>query len=542
MAKKILGTIDFETDPFLHDRVPVPFASCIWFGDDDNQVVWSEKKCAKKTFDAIEKLPACELYAHNGGKFDFWFLLPWAENQEVKIINGRIAKMRIGECVLIDSYLLIAEPLKKYKKKEIEYKKLEKGVREYHKTEIIDYLVSDCKYLHELVTGFHAILGKKLTIGGAAFASIKKHGIKVKKQNAFHDAMFRPFYLGGRSQCFKTGEFFFRKKPGYILDLNSAYPDAMLSGHPHGAKYRTAKKIRKKDGAWFGIVEGVSRGCLPSKQKNGELTFPDDGVSRIYTATGWEILAGLETGTLEISKIHEILVPAEKISFGPFVHHHYDSRQTAKKKNIDMLGDLVHKKTLNSGYGGFAINPAKFFDWAVAEIGIDVAEYSGGDGYEWYNDVMGRALWRRPVSEEEKNSAYRDVATAASITGYVRARLWRAIKTVDTPYYCDTDSIFCDGPGALELSQGKLGAWKIENRFRHLIVAAKKIYSASLVDGEYKTASKGARMDHNDIDELYRAGSFKWQSDAPSFSIARGVHFVERNIKTTARTKKLIHK
>lgn len=525
------GTLDFETDPFEHGADIQPFASCVWFDAQNHAVIWSEGDCARKTFDIISELPRCELYAHNGGKFDFWYLLPWVENQDVKIINGRIAKIQIGACTLIDSYLLIAEPLDKYKKTKIDYVKFKRDVRHRHREEILGYLVDDCKYLLELVNGFHAILSKKLTIGGAAMKSIKDRGVEIKKQDAKHDALFRPFYFGGRVQNFFKGIKRF-KEPGYLLDINSAYADAMRSFHPHGKAYSNLKKIpkNKTDGAWFAIVDAKSKGALPFKLKSGELVFPDDGETRLYLATGWEILAGLATGTLEIDCIHELLKPKEKITFAPFIDHHYMARLAAKESG-DKLGDLVHKKSMNSGYGKLASNPEKFKDWVIADIGVDVEEYEGGRGFEWYNDIMGRSLWCRPSSEDQKDQGYYDVATGASITGYVRSVLWRGLCAVKEPLYCDTDSIFCADPGNLELSAKKLGAWKTEMRVKQLAVAGKKIYAAKGMDGSEKTASKGARLKYSEIIELVHKGTMEWKNNAPSFSIARGVHYITRNLK-----------
>ena len=96
-----IGTLDFETDPFLYGRVPVPFAGCIWFPG-GHSLEWGEDSedgtndCAKRISDILYNMDKCTLYAHNGGKFDFHFLLPYADEQEIKIINGRIAKMKFG--------------------------------------------------------------------------------------------------------------------------------------------------------------------------------------------------------------------------------------------------------------------------------------------------------------------------------------------------------------------------------------------------------------------------------------------------------------
>ena len=81
-----IGTFDFETDPFLYGRLPVPFAACVYFPTDEPIIIWGDK-CAKRAADALKKLPECKLYAHNSGKFDSWYLIPYANKGTIKIVR-----------------------------------------------------------------------------------------------------------------------------------------------------------------------------------------------------------------------------------------------------------------------------------------------------------------------------------------------------------------------------------------------------------------------------------------------------------------------
>ncbi len=542
------GTLDFETDPFKHGRFVKPFASCIFFDENDYQVIWSEN-AAKLTYDSIVALPKCELYAHNGGKFDFWFLLEWIEPQNIKIINGRIAKMTINKVTLIDSYLLIAEPLGNFKKTKISYAKFEKKNREKHRNEIIRYMVDDCRFELELILGFHKILGKKLTIGGAAIQSIKNNNIKVNKQGSFHDSVFRPFFHGGRVENFEVGHFRF-KAPAKYIDINSAYSFAMTHKHPTGATYSITKKFPKpryKNGAltnghWFAEIDALSRGALPYKEKNNDLSFPCDDEVRTYRCTGYEIQSALDNDTLEIIRIHRVLCPKKTMDFKEFVYHHYNERKEAKAHN-DKLKDLVHKKAGNSGYGKWATNPEKFYDWCIVDIGTNVEDYADGDGYEWYNDIMGKSLWRRPASPWAKEQGYYDVATAASITGFVRAMLWRCLCAVDGKLYCDTDSILCRDTKKIKTS-AELGAWKLEMDISEAYLIGKKLYALRGKNDKGKAvrkfASKGARLRYADIVALWNEGEKVWKNKAPTFSIKRGVHFLERTLTKDGKAKTVV--
>ena len=115
------------------------------------------------------------------------------------------------------------------------WKLLELDIFTYHRAEILKYLRSDCENLYEMLRVFHADYGKFLTIGGAAFSQLRSMH-DTETTHARHDAMFRPFYHGGRVQCFQdagihTGDF-------RMFDVNSMYPFVMQKyQHPIGLTY-----------------------------------------------------------------------------------------------------------------------------------------------------------------------------------------------------------------------------------------------------------------------------------------------------------------
>ena len=101
MAKKAktLAVIDCETTSFQFGRVPKPY---VW-GFYDGEVY-------KEFFDTADLVaflaPRDDLivYAHNGGKFDFHFLIDHLQKYEkVMIIDGRLVKCFLGACELRDS-------------------------------------------------------------------------------------------------------------------------------------------------------------------------------------------------------------------------------------------------------------------------------------------------------------------------------------------------------------------------------------------------------------------------------------------------------
>lgn len=511
-----IGTIDLETDPFLHGRFPMPFASCLYFSDDDCKTHWGAD-CVEQLVYDIKQLDECTLYAHNGGKFDFHYLLPWCNRGRVKIVGGRIASIKLGNATLIDSWLLIPIALAAYEKTEIDYAKFEEDVRESHKDEILRYLVSDCRNLLELVNGFKEEIGNALTIGQAAFKAIKSTGIKIPKLDASHDETFRPYYFGGRCECFDYGVL---KGMFAYLDINSAYPYAMKFDHPTGRDYIRQTTLPKTPGPWFATINAESRGALPLRMDDKSLSFPH-GKGK-FSATGWEIIAGIQTGTLDVYQVDQVLMPVDTINFSEFVDTYYAKRVAAKREG-DQLKLLLYKLLLNSGYGKFCQDPRKFKEFLL----LDFGDAPWDDDYDLITDIGGLSLFGRSNYD---GSGFYDVATGASITGFVRAMLWRAICSCEGVKYADTDSIICE---RYNLPVGpELGEWKIEDEGTEVAIAGKKLYAFKGRKHD-KTASKGVKLCYTDIVQLAKGKAVTYKRDAPNYSVRFGARFIERTITPT---------
>lgn len=521
--KKPFAVIDTETDPFKAGRLPEPFCAGFYDGE-EYQSYWGEN--------AIQYL--CEdladydgfVYAHNGGKFDFHFMLDYAEPGKVRIINGRIAEMRIGKAILRDSFLILPVPLSAHQKTEIDYNKFEKECRESHRAEILDYLRDDCHDLWNFIDAFFQRFPRKLTLPSIAIDEIEKAGDKLERLNKNHDTAYRPFYYGGRVQCFESGTI---EGDFTMIDINSAYPAVMRQSHPHGAQYTvrtTFPKTREKQLCSFYHFYGKSKGALPIRQKDGSITFqPWEGEFR---ATGHEVMAGLETGTLEIVSIISIYEPLFTRNFADFVDKFYAEKLAAEKAG-DATGRLFAKLIMNSGYGKFAANPEKYKDYFIAEPGQRVPEYDlelTEFGAYW--------LWSKPIDTDSPAARYFDVATAASITGAVRAFMWRSILAVERPLYCDTDSILCEGIGDLHMGDA-LGEWSIEAAVTRAHIAGKKLYALETPDSKtgWKVASKGVKATPEQIIKAAQGHDVFVERDAPTYSAKSVPRFNNRIIRKT---------
>ena len=522
-----VAVIDLETDPFKHGRLPAPFAAGFFDGE-TYQDFWGAD-CCEQLLHFLYRYPEPLLiYAHNGGKFDFFYILDALENP-VKIINGRIVEAALGKHKIRDSYAIIPVPLSAYQKDEIDYGIFESDERNKpdNKATILHYLAKDCEYTYKLVSAFVERFGTKLTIGGTAISKLRElHDFR--RGNETHDEEFRPYYFGGRVQAFRTGII-----PGdwKIFDVNSMYPHVMRNClHPTGLRFAQVAKPRLTlsgnlagfgERPYFIEIEGINRGAFPTRTKEG-LDFTCG--KGIYKTMSHELKAALKHKLFTPTKIHSARVPHQSISFADYVET-YVAEKIAAKKCGDKVTEIFSKLLLNSAYGKFGQNPENYFDYMIirnlCELPQD--EYDAGLWrlYELHDEF---AIWRK----KSDRKSYFDVATAASITSASRAMLLDAISTAKNPIYCDTDSIICES-FAGTVHDSALGAWKCEGEADTLAIAGKKLYAAFKGGECIKSANKGVRLTPAEIVRICRGGSVTWQNQAPSFSIAnKGGRFVER--------------
>lgn len=532
---------DSETDPFKKNRIPKPF---IWGAY--NGCEYHEFKTPDQFVNFISEID-CIVYAHNGGKFDWHYILHrLSAFDEITVIAGRVARFKIGKAEFRDSYSIIPIPLAQYKKDDIDYSIMESGQREKPENarKISDYLRADCVYLFELVTSFINNYGVKLTLAGAALNQwqIISGNKPPESTQSFYNSL-APYYYGGRVECIESGII----KAGMVLvDINSAYPEAMLLDHPYGTAYYITDALpptRQETERAFITLECISDGALPYREKTG-LSFPRDDIPRVYHITGWEFLAAVDTKALRKVNVIEVLQFPDKINFADYVFHFYEMKENSAKGSPDYI---FAKLMLNSLYGKFAANPENYSEYKVVPPRyIDAA---GSEGFDYCCDLAQFALMQRDLPEEKHR--FYNVAVSASITGYVRAKLWRALCAVERPIYCDTDSILCANTGALKLHPTDLGSWDIEAEIDSAAIAGKKLYSLRKSESFYadevkrwkekgsdenakpklyKTASKGVRLTPNELYAVAMGEMVNYAPESPTYSLTRGIGFNSRNI------------
>lgn len=539
-------TIDCETDPFKRGRIPIPFVWNLYTGE-KHITEWAQHPLQIMEF--LSKTD-CVVYAHNGGKFDYHYLTQFFTPGRVSIVNGRLASFRIGNAELRDSYMLFPAPLSAYKKDEFDYSKLESDVRALHTDEIETYIKNDCAYLWLMLDEFFNEYGREFTQAGAAMRMMKRIcEVEPPKTTKEFYARFRPYYYGGRVQCFEHGDI---RGDFRSADINSAYPYAMMHAHAFGSanhQVRNADPEKSVDAQqMFWTVTAESRGAFPYRAANGALYYPDARYDwkrvRRYHVTGWELITALETDTATIHRVHFARRFEECRDFRDYVTHFWQMKNDAEKGS----GRYWFAKIfLNALYGKFAANPERYRDAWFSDNPDELADWLTLPPTKRYGKVVlpfgNGFIIQRPLDSDRQR--FYNVATGASITGFVRAYLWRHLHAAERPLYCDTDSITAEAFHGMKVAS-ELGAWEIEGEYDRCLIGGKKLYAMHARDGaredsgdywrrqDWKIASKGVRVGPQDIAEVCAGKRVTYSPEVPTYS-ARGaaISFTSRDILQT---------
>lgn len=525
--KKFL-TFDCETDPFLYGRVPEPFVWGCYNPDLGYKTFFKTKDFVDfiKEWDGIA-------YAHNGGKFDTHFLLDYIDKEQNKImlVHGRIAKIKLGKCEIRDSFMNLPVPLGAYQKDTIDYKLFEKETRDKYMPEILDYLKGDCVYLYDILQANFDKFGFKLTLASTAFSywknNFKPNDMNETTNGRYFDK-FSQFYYGGRVEAFQKGiiEHDFK-----IYDINSAYPYAMQFDHPIENDYCFSKKLDMENiTKGFFVVTGIAKGCFPFRNKKGGLDFPNDDEVRQYHITGWELKKAFELNLFEMTEFNKGFYFQKTVCFKEYVDYFYEMKKEAKNSG-DKAMYLLSKLYLNSLYGKFGQNPNKFKKYILKENSTIGQFINDNEDFNFLSQLnKDFSLLERDADDFTKT--FYNVATAASITGFVRAYMLEHIHNATNVLYCDTDSIACVDMQA-EFHDTKLGAWDCEGEFIKGAIGGKKMYAFTQADGYNKISSKGARLTADEVYKIAAGETVEYQQDAPSFSVKSEPKFIKRLVRMT---------
>ena len=517
-----LAVMDIETDPFKVGRKPEPFLIGV--------LCRRGYACFESIKEAAEYIKRNKFlcYAHNGGRFDFEYLLNFMEPGPIKLINGRLSEFRFGNSIMRDSMNIFPMALKNYQKDEIDYEKFERDKRAEYMDEIKKYLFHDCLYLLELIEKFHEHYGKRISLASSAKAFWENlSGYEIKWSSfgvaaGFYDR-FHPFYFGGRVECLRPGIY---EGPVKVFDINSAYPFAMTHKHPWGQNPVHRSTLPSSNlHRCFINCEAPSLGYWPVRnEKSGAIEFPRDGERRAFNVCGWEFIQALTLNPSMVVKVTDCYEFQEEIDFTEYIMHFYNMKKNSEKGSFEYL---MAKLFMNGLYGKLAADSRNYKAYTMIEpekIGV----YESESSYRLAAIKYPMAIMQRDLTEDEMR--FYHLPCAASITSFVRAMslplLFPGGKSFgpdEGPFYIDTDGIQAE---ELNVPISKeLGDFNIEFECDKQAYAGKKLYALidskkyGVVDGKEvgcKIASKGVRLTAREIFEIAAGKVIAYTNPVPS--------------------------
>jgi hypothetical protein len=589
-----IAVIDAETEGFGEQRNLKPFAWGFYDGAYFKRF-WGDD-ATQQLLAFLNDIPPHQIFAHNGGRFDFMFFMECLSGAPL-IIGNRIVDCSLGCHTLSDSFARIPVALERFGEKiTIDYRKFEREKRENPETkkEILEYLERDCRLLYKVIFNWIEENGRQSsTMASAAFKDClaSMNTPKLKKRLSPHqDERMRTFYYGGRVQPFVSGV---HKADLKSLDVNSMYPHVMcVYDHPLSAD--PADWLREKDlhhDTDFAVVTGWSKGALPVRSTTGKgLLFPS-GYGTFY-ATGHEIRMAIHHRRFKLDQVLHAHRCTVRGDFRKFIEPVYARRMAYKDTGNIMMVEFC-KLTMNGSYGKFALNPRKFKEYIFVPPHLrgDYETYMKTDGetgkqtlcilvdgkeYQCCKPGAANQMWRFQRDRDDIENSFRNVATAASITGAARAQLLDGLCRSENIVYCDTDSIIC-GTSHVEINDKLLGHWKNEGAGNEILIGGKKLYALLGEEAQtqkdiadrikrfgvpdekleqrikrfgksqkaicekinqqairtIKLASKGARLNIDEMRRVALGETIEYTPLAPTFNLFGEQNYIPRNIRLT---------
>jgi hypothetical protein len=472
------------------------------------------------------------IYAHNGGNFDFLYILKWLESNCPALINiipaqSAILQMKVkvdkkGKKVFRDSARLMPGSLDKLMKAflgkgklgEIDYETLHTDPRRY------EYLEYDCRGLHACIEKFRDLvtgpLGGEMGITNSSTAiRTLQHGYLKRsiKRLSYEDAEFvTRGYYGGRTEVFHRGGKFQEGSRLHCFDINSMYPWAMAQPMPVDPLFpdegRQPGQVPDLDEPAFVECLVATTGAdefarkypiLPWRGEN-KLLFPLGRFTGVWTSE--ELKYAYDHG-YRFSRVGKVVRFGKcEVVFKDFVDKLYALKDRSNPGYDDSVA-LIAKMLLNSAYGKFGTRKEKttiIVDPFITEDAVQRRGLRMIDG-PYDMDVY--------VEDVVIDGDYMLPHLAAWITSLARIRLSRFMEMCGNfqVYYTDTDCIYtvADLPTGTGLGVMKLEHAEIEEaRF-----AAPKAYRLMHVGKPESVKVKGFSQfgkgfDPKDFDALER--------------------------------------
>ncbi len=573
------AVFDIETHKWIH-----PYAVGFFDGNDYQEFLG--KDCIKDFLNEVvrKKYRGYRIMAHNGGRFDFNFLMDVLKsrnfnvdmvfqgsrclllklytqvyrNEEGAITHSNviqfvdsIALLKFGLDALTKDFDVTHKKLnfmdKKGSERDYEYLYrlyLEKDKR-FH-----DYLTNDVYGLYEVLMKFKKLIMDNngqmgMTIASTSLKTFQTGYLnqKINMTNRESNDEMKKGYYGGRTEIFRM---ILPDDKYRCYDVNSLYPYVMFNNEFPISKpkiiHNPTKTMIKE---YCGITEctiiapkKLYLPVLPYKLNLGghnKLVFPLGKFNGHWDNI--QLAKAMELGYKIIPK--KMMVFETDYIFKDYVKNFYKLKQSSQANTPSYI---LAKLMLNSLYGKFAQNQD-------SEMVVKINNPKDMVDMEIVGVVdLDHNLFR--VKSESKGNFFIP-QISIHVTALAQLRLYKFMETLvdkgKIVSYCDTDSLFTDG---YLPTSNKLGDMKNEYEFAYGYFMLPKTYCIIKRDGSVKVKAKGFTRDfQNQLNErsfkkaLYKKdySDFKITSDVEVFNSMKTSFVRHKNFVSTDFRKKSIH-
>ena len=418
-------------------------------------------------FIITKKYNGYRIYFHNGGRYDFLFLVEkLLDRGDVTFVQKSsgllLLKFRTTNfnCEFADSFAILPASLEKLiqtynieeKKIKIDFKK---GFK-FSDKKMQEHLKNDCISLYKILEQTEKYYGfLSLTVPAQALRIFTKDyfsGYIYQASNSFDKYFRENYYKGGRVEVYKGfGENL------YYYDVNSLYPFVMLQKMPIGEPIKTKKYINNKSGFYkIKLKSKTDFKISPiSIKKDGANYYVNGDIGDTFYLTSVELKYLIEK-KIKYEVIEGYYFEREAYLFEDFVNHFYEKKKNAK----DEVERYIAKLMLNALYGKMG----------QSLEGENIKSYEGEKNYKIFdasNDLI--------LVTQDRKVKYRGVYIAAYITSLARMHHLKLMEKIgfEHIYYCDTDSIITDK----KINTGKdIGELKLEDEIKEGVFLMPKVY------------------------------------------------------------------